>query len=350
MTQYGRNYPENCWWVAARSKEITREPLLRWLLDIPVVFFRDQKGSPVALDNRCPHRWAPLSDGRLEGDAIVCPYHGAQFGTDGVCTKFPSLAKAPSNVKVRAYPLLEQGGFVWIWMGDDALCQSAPPPPVFPDDPDDGWFCVSGDYEFEANYFLLHENVLDLTHFNFVHAQSFGITSWNPDVKFEPVGDRVKMSSRMVPADFPSPEERAVLGMSHPDTFESIGEGWFQTPAWHSYNAVVNLTPQPLGPSSFTTNINHMVTPASSTHTYYWWYVETDAPLTDEIKAGYNDFLKVGYLEDKAILEAIQDILNKDMRGEKYPEFSFRGDAGGVLARRALERILTADQSGKAAG
>ena len=77
------NYPRNMWWVAARSDEIKERPVSRWILETPVVIYRLEDGTPAALYDRCPHRWAPLSEGHVEGDKIICPYHGMQFNSEG---------------------------------------------------------------------------------------------------------------------------------------------------------------------------------------------------------------------------------------------------------------------------
>jgi len=77
---------KNCWYVAAWSKDIRRELLGRVLLNEYVVLYRKEDGTPVALENRCPHRNLPLSEGRLIGDEIECGYHGMVFNCDGVCT------------------------------------------------------------------------------------------------------------------------------------------------------------------------------------------------------------------------------------------------------------------------
>src|ERR1700733_10105608 len=89
------NYPLNQWWVAATSDEVGRTLLPRWLLDKPILLYRTESGSAVALDDRCPHRWAPLSSGYLAGDNVVCGYHGFEFGPTGQCVKIPTPASIP---------------------------------------------------------------------------------------------------------------------------------------------------------------------------------------------------------------------------------------------------------------
>src|SRR3982074_931860 len=97
-----RNYPLNCWWVAAFSDEVGEALLGRGLLDTPVLLYRTAAGRAVAIEGRCPHRAAPLSLGCRKGDEIQCGYHGFTFGPDGACTKIPSMRSVVSTVVVRA--------------------------------------------------------------------------------------------------------------------------------------------------------------------------------------------------------------------------------------------------------
>ena len=93
------NAPRNMWWVAAHASEVTGKPLARWLLDTPVVLYRLADGTPAALYDRCPHRWAPLSQGHVSGDKIVCPYHGMEFNMAGLCTKAPTQTMKPLSAE-----------------------------------------------------------------------------------------------------------------------------------------------------------------------------------------------------------------------------------------------------------
>ena len=184
-----RNYPYNCWWVAALSTEVSRELLGRWLLDVPVLLYRREDGTAVALENRCPHRGAPLSMGCLKGDVVQCGYHGFQFDAEGRCVNVPSLKAALPAANIRTFPLIEQAPFVWIWLGDPQRILSTPAPHRLE------WAArscvrhVHGRIDVAANYLLLKENVLDLTHFGYVHAKTFKITDWTDAPRFSTEGD-----------------------------------------------------------------------------------------------------------------------------------------------------------------
>jgi phenylpropionate dioxygenase-like ring-hydroxylating dioxygenase large terminal subunit len=107
-----RNYPYNCWWVAAFSDEVSRDMLGRWLVDTPVLLYRREDGTAVALENRCPHRGAPLTLGCLKGDDVQCGYHGFRFAADGTCIDVPSMKVPPASARVRSFPLIEQAPYV----------------------------------------------------------------------------------------------------------------------------------------------------------------------------------------------------------------------------------------------
>src|SRR5262245_48758299 len=99
---------QRAWYVAARSSEVSRTLMDRRILGQSILFYRTEDGRAVALDNRCLHRSFPLSKGYLEGDNVVCGYHGLTYDPCGTCVRIPSLNHTPKSIQTRRYPLVER--------------------------------------------------------------------------------------------------------------------------------------------------------------------------------------------------------------------------------------------------
>ena len=180
MPETKGSYLRNAWYVAAWSEEISKEPLARTFLDEPVVLFRDTEGAPIALMDRCPHRFAPLSKGKIVDDAIECPYHGLRFDTDGNCV-YNYHGPVPKAASVNRYPLMERYGLTWIWMGDAEQADEDKLPDFGTYITDDDFAYARGTLNVAGNYQIVVDNLLDLTHGQFLHP-AFG----NPGTtKFE---------------------------------------------------------------------------------------------------------------------------------------------------------------------
>ena len=197
-------YVRNAWYVAAWDHEVTRSLKRRIILDEPVLLFRKDDGTAVALEDRCCHRQAPLSMGKLVGNVVHCPYHGLQFDPTGKCVKVPSQEKIPSNARVRAYPVVERYHWLWIWMGDPAKADPALIEDFhFLDDP--AWRFGGNYLHVESNYLLLVENLLDTTHLPFLHPDTLGTDAFARsefDVSRE--GDRITVA-RWLMNELPAP-------------------------------------------------------------------------------------------------------------------------------------------------
>lgn len=184
----------NYWYIAAFSEEISRTPMRRTILNEDIVFYRTEDGHAVAVQNRCPHRSFPLHKGFLKGDRIVCNYHGIEFNPDGSCGHVPALNAAPSAIRLDRYPLEEDGPLIWIWMGDAANPDySRLPRREWTDSPD--WAFAKGYMYLKANYLGLHENLMDFSHFAFLHAKWNAATperallqTWGTAARRHPVG------------------------------------------------------------------------------------------------------------------------------------------------------------------
>jgi phenylpropionate dioxygenase-like ring-hydroxylating dioxygenase large terminal subunit len=169
---------KNCWYVAGFSKEFEPGKLTgHKIADRVMVIWRDKSGEVTALDNRCAHKRFPLSEGRLMDDGTLeCAYHGLCYDTSGTCVKIPSQPDQPipPQAKVNKFPVIEQDGLVWVWPGDPALKDTRKPPRT-PEIADTAYESIdSGPMKVPANYLLLIENLLDITHFYPLHDGNIG--------------------------------------------------------------------------------------------------------------------------------------------------------------------------------
>jgi phenylpropionate dioxygenase-like ring-hydroxylating dioxygenase large terminal subunit len=163
-------FPRNRWYIAAFSDEISSSPIERTLLGEPVALYRTESGNPVAMYGLCPHRYYPLARGRVEGDALVCGYHGFTFAASGKCIRIPAQGTGAGFIQP-TYPLEERGFLTWIWMGDAALADPMLIPPYEDFGLDQPGWATSGRnlLWLRARSQLLVDNLMDLTHLPHVH-------------------------------------------------------------------------------------------------------------------------------------------------------------------------------------
>jgi vanillate O-demethylase monooxygenase subunit len=337
-----RNWPKNCWWVAAHGSELGEKPILRWVLELPVALYRTADGSPAALHNRCPHRWAPLSMGEVQGDRLVCPYHGLQFGSDGQCLKVPTQDAVPPAIRVRAFPVRERYGFIWVWTGDIAKADPALIPDMpFLEDPEARtvWgYKVAG-----ANYMQLKENVLDLTHFAFLHAKSLGITDWDRPPEVETTATTVtylqKFEMKPLAPVYAVPAGKPIGKLANRDNC-----GRFASPAVN-YGAVNchDPKPEPGGLEHFSLYIIHLTTPVSIAKTHYYWAMARDhgPPFDVEATRALSDIV---FGEDIAMAEAMQSMAQRSVDQDEAKEFSVAADRAAIEARRRILAMVKAEQ------
>jgi phenylpropionate dioxygenase-like ring-hydroxylating dioxygenase large terminal subunit len=197
-------FVRNAWYVAAWDHEITRSLKRRIILDQPVLLYRKDDGTPVALEDRCCHRQAPLSMGKLIGNIVKCPYHGLEFDPTGKCVRIPSQDMVPASARVRCYPVVEKNHWIWIWTGDPA---KANPELIedfhFLDDP--AWRYGGNYLHVDANYLLLVENLLDTTHLPFLHPNTLGTDAFaRSEFEVNRQGDRITVA-RWLMNELPAP-------------------------------------------------------------------------------------------------------------------------------------------------
>lgn len=171
----------NLWYVACFEDEVPADgPLAVRLLGQDFAVWRDADGALACVSNACIHRGGALARGKVRGGRISCPYHGWEFGSDGRCTKIPSLgdgARIPARARVDSYPVATRYGMVWVFVGDLPEAERPPVPECFETVfGAAGWRTVHGRFDYKANWQRVTENGLDTAHVHFVHP-AFG----NPD-------------------------------------------------------------------------------------------------------------------------------------------------------------------------
>jgi len=328
----------DAWYVAALANELGRTPLARRLLGVPVMLWRKLDGTPVALEDRCAHRSFPLSRGTLDGDSVVCGYHGARYDAAGRCTAVPSQARVPPGAMVRDFPLHERGRLVWIWLGDPERADIASVPHQdFMDD--DTWVSSSERLHLRASYVRLHENLLDLTHLSFLHAKTFGTPDY-ATAPFEATLDeaqgRFTLRRSVVPTRLP-PLWARPTGLDGVDAAR-IAESTFHSPALHVVAVRFYACDRPEAEQpSRAIRTAHIVTPETATSTHYFiQHARNFARTDDAVTAFMHAQLLKAFQEDIDGLEALETGLGQ--YAERQPEISFHADRASLAMRRYLKR------------
>jgi vanillate O-demethylase monooxygenase subunit len=334
----------NAWYCAALSHQIGAEPQGRIFLNEPVVLFRTAKGKAVAMEDRCCHRRAPLSKGKVEGSNIRCGYHGFLYDMTGQVVWVPGQDKVPPNARVRVYPLVEKHGWAWIWMGDPALADPAKAPAFhWYDDP--SWACSGDCLPMRGNNMLLIDNLLDLSHLPFLHPSTVGSQGdTNPELHWERGRDFVRgtRSTYNLP---PSPRF-AKEGITF--NTDRIQVMTYTPPA----NVAIEITVTEAGktPGDPTDRANrhiiilNSITPETETSSHYFWGNGRDFMIGDkEQTLATHRMIESTFHEDIGIIEAEQRIIDL---APGAPQIDVMGDTGGLQARRLLERLLNEESTG----
>lgn len=341
----------NAWYAAGWRHEFDREPKQRMLLGLPVVIYRKEDGSLVALEDRCVHRMAPLSMGRLEGDSIRCLYHGFRFSDEGRCNDIPGQDMIPKTACVRSYPVAEIGGWVWVWTGDkDRADPSIIAQGKALDDPE--WVLKTGQIEYEANYELINDNLLDLTHLAYVHIGSFGADeAWSrtrPKVEALPNGVR---SSRWIVGGPPIPPLGKAADHAEVDiwtTYDFIIPGTFLL-----YTAIYPAgaaerwggeTPRDEDGILFDNFTSQTVVPlTASTSRYYYSWGPGSRFGGEDIAQIMIDVAGAAFLEDKVMIEAQQKIINCEPNRPPMPATADKAITIFQRMMKSLDKPLEAN-------
>lgn len=159
------------WFVLARSNQLKRGGVKRvQLLNQKISLFRTFSGNLVALKSRCPHLGADLSLGRVDGEAIICPFHNWKFDASGHCINANESSIDVKGIKTFSYPILENMGLIWVFNGPKPLFD---PPEFCLDKSNSSKTLTVHGRIVKTHYNLLISNGLDITHWKYVHGMEF---------------------------------------------------------------------------------------------------------------------------------------------------------------------------------
>ncbi len=344
----------NHWYVAAWSEDIGREPISRVMLGELVMLYRTEDGWPVALEDRCPHRNLPLSEGNLVGDVVQCLYHGLEFGADGVCVHVPGQDNVPDWARVKRYPVAERNRWVFVWMGDPEAADEAAVPDYSTRLVDPEWITISGYQVVRCGYRLILDNLLDLSHLAYVHARTTGNAALAEDAVLttEAEGDRVRITRWMEDIE-PAPAFRRFGGFT--GNIDRWQVSQFLPPSYININnGADDAGSGARGPEQLTSRgkwgfvVYHAMTPESATTTHQFWAVSIpERMVPDAERETFHAQMDTVIPEDTVVYEAQQAAIDRDPDAhdqDANPKGALAIDQALLEMRRVIRRLHRAEQ------
>ncbi len=341
------NFLRNAWYCAGWAADLGAEPITRTYLNEPVLLYRLRDGRAVAIGERCPHRFAPLHKGKLRDDCIECPYHGLRFDASGACVHNPHGDGAiPKAARVKAYPLVEQYGALWIWMGDPSLAGESTLIDAHEIEKREGWDVVRGQLNVQGNYELLADNLLDLSHVPFLHPFLSFDGPPPPGFSFH---SELKQDGNTVYAinlltNTPVSPLYKLLWDNPPEVGEMRAHMRWDAPCTLMLDTGMNTVggSREDGPSLPTA---HFLTPETETSTHYFWAQARDRKVGDEamsalLAKGVNDAFQN---EDEPMIEDCQRLMGTPDLMSLKPVL-LQTDAPAIRARRVLASLREREQ------
>jgi vanillate O-demethylase monooxygenase subunit len=339
----------NTWYPILWSSDLGPDALIgRVALEEPIVFFRRADGTPAAITDVCPHRFAPLHLGKRCGDdRIRCGYHGLEFDASGACVRNPyGDGRIPAQSSVRAYPVVEKHKIIWLWMGTRTPAPEKIPDFSIFDDPAPGAQTPFDSITMAANYELIVDNLMDLSHTAFLHEGLLGNEAQTKGaIEVTQDGDTVRVSryNRNVP-----------IVSVYDVQFRADGKpvDFWDAMRWDAPGNFLLDTgvtapgePKERGTGIFAV---HLLTPETATSTNYLFSavrqgMENGQAPTPELAARIGEFRRhIFHTQDKMMIEAQQQVLLK------YPPLTthaalFSIDVGPARYKKVLRELLDAD-------
>jgi phenylpropionate dioxygenase-like ring-hydroxylating dioxygenase large terminal subunit len=343
---FTQGFVQNHWYAAAWSDDVTTSPLARRILGEKLVLFRMPDGTIGALENRCPHRLAPLSMGECADGGLRCGYHGMVFDAQGACISIPGQDIIPPTARTTGYPATELYGLVWVWMGQGEADMSRLPHVMGYGET--GWAVMAGGYQHHAgNYRIEIENLMDPAHTTFLHKETIG----NRAAKNVPVqvaqSEKGLKAYRWIENVPPTPLDRKShdFGDAHVDRQIAFN---FELPA----TSFVDIAVIPTGMERTEHNLMHggirafsykFLTPEThgSTH-FFWLHLRNVRPGDGEFETALRASLEKTFQEDNTIVAAIQR--EQEETGLRQ-RTAIAIDRAPIMALRMIDRMIAQENA-----
>lgn len=328
----------NCWYLAAWADEVAPGAMLaRQIAGKHVLFVRAQSGAVHALADTCPHRLVPLSRGTCADDSVTCAYHGLRFALDGRCVENPHGAISGA-LSVRRFACVERHAALWLWLGRDTPDESLIPAYTFieataPEARVKGYLHSACDYR------LMVDNIMDLTHADYLHGASLGggiNTLARASAAAE--GDDVRITWT-AQATALAPLHAQALGAAD-------GQGdFFNSVLWQAPGNMVQqiklALPGRMAIDPLDSMTCHVMTPETETSAHYFFChtsdgVSANPAMAPAVLAG---LMHAFANEDKPMLEAQSARIGGKDFWAQGPAM-LPSDKGAVMVRRALDARL----------
>lgn len=330
-------------------------PIGRTIIEKPVVVFRTGDGELVALGGACPHRFAPLAQGKVCDNTIVCPYHGLVFDTSGQCIRNPhgpgGEGPIPPNAKVPKYAAMEKFGAIWVWLGvPEQADYSSLNFFDWKSSPDYGGF--TGYLKVKANYQLVIDNLLDLTHGPYLHPNTLAgdqLGAKNdvivPEIEFRTDPDHTIHSNYLFRSIPPAPLIVPIWGDRPSDLYSEM--------RWRPASILeLDIIATPVGSDKaqgFHQPSYHFISPINELETHYFYASGRNMMIDDEeIQEHMHKTARTAFAEeDEPMIRSCQEMMGTPNLMSLNPAI-LTSDVSAVQARRLLSKLIKQEQRAKA--
>jgi phenylpropionate dioxygenase-like ring-hydroxylating dioxygenase large terminal subunit len=344
-------YLRNAWYVAAWSEAVGDGGVLGiTILKEPVVLYRQGNGEVVALEDRCAHRFAPLSMGQVVGgNRIQCPYHGLEYDKSGACVLNPHGNKnIPSRARVKSYPVTEKHKAIWVWMGDQPAEHSKVPDFSVMDNVPEPHTTKLDKIMVKANYELVIDNLLDLSHTSFLHAGILGnADTVESEITVEQDGTDIIVERHARDAEPPG-MNKLMWPQSPPRVDKITSIRWMAPSTLRLMTGICPIGAKPETGTGY--HAVHILTPETDQTTHYFFTAvrynvkTTDQALNRDIQDKIGKMRRFAFEEqDAPVIEAQQRII--DAAQTSVDPLTLAIDVGPVRYKQVLKKLIAAEQA-----